>query len=153
MCIMNIRANVPAIPWLSQNNQVAAVNLIVNAIHQHIGGGASLAFQPNVTRASFAVEATYVVTNENGSRIWAGSWRKENDAGQLQPFEDLAHSNQLVSALQRFSVPGAIETRLADMFGHLDTSYFYDGLVSIVLVLQLVGQFSAQVRRYRTTFL
>lgn len=154
VAVMTVLANIPAIPFLSQNQQGEAIDRIVNAIGQHTGYYLSGGNHAHVSRATYALEASYVISSADGQlRTWTGAWTRENTVGQLQGYVPLVHIGQLRTCLERFSGPGAIETRFGDLFGHLDTSWTYDGLVSLILNIQLKGTFSALQKKRRVSFL
>jgi len=153
---VTVLANVPSKYLLRRVWQAEAAGAVVGQMHAqtgfHLGGNSS----PSVVveRASFSVEATYVLTNaDNEERVWTGSWR--NTLGQLQPYQPLVHWRQLVTALSDFGKPGAIEAKLANAFGPLDTQWTYAGLVSIVFVIQLCGRFGPMMskQQHRLVFL
>ncbi len=141
----------------SQQLIEAAINRIIWAVRNHTGyliGGTLQEQQSDVIRKRWALEATYRLIHDTTGehRVWVGSWR--NSLGRLTDFEDLLTRAQIVNAVTHFAAPGAVEEKLAETFG-LESKWQYDGLVSLVVNLNLKGSFGNQFRNkgFQVTFL
>jgi len=149
--------NIPSKYLRSQQMIETAISRIVATVNNHTGyliGGTLQQQLSNVTKKSFCLEATYrLVRADTGeTRIWTGSWR--NSLGRITDFEDLVTRAQLVNAVAIFSAPGAVEEKLQEFFG-LESKWEFDGLVSLVINLNLRGQFGDQfiIGGHQVTFL
>jgi hypothetical protein len=152
--IVTVLANIPSIPYLSENRQGEAVTRVIEAMRQHTGFHLGGQHQESyVSRASYCVESSYVLESGTDTRTWTGAWTKENEVGQLEGFVPLVHRGQLQASLLRFSAPGGMETRLGELFGHLSSDWSYMGLVSVIFNIQLTGNFSAEQKRQKKTML
>jgi len=153
---MVILANVPSAYLLTHREQ-EAVDAINEAMLQLTGFafGPEERLQSVVREKTVAVEATYVLVQEDGQqRTWTGSrHRNRNRRNMLSQFEPLLTKHQLVVLLRQFADPVTIEEVMNENQVEIDTKWSFDGLISLVLNIQLTGVFPPQYRQARKIFL
>lgn len=143
--LASVICNIPS-RYLEERREEEAVDRIIATMRNHTGFNLHGPSESSPDERKFCVECTYVLKHSvtNAERTWTGSWR--NTHGRLTDFVHLTTRAQLLAAVVRFSVPGAVEALLEEIFGDLDSEWEFNGLVSLVLNFSLRGVFAPQFR-------